>query len=129
MPYSLLADLVLLLHLGFILFSLLGGLLVLWRGWVLWLHLPALAWAIWVEATGSLCPLTPLEMRLLALAGRQGWQGDFISQHLLPLIYPPGLSRPGQMALVLLVVGVNCAVYGLLWRRQRHKRRAPRPRD
>ncbi|MCA3025791.1 MAG: DUF2784 domain-containing protein, partial [Rhodocyclaceae bacterium] len=75
MFYRLAADAVLIVHLLFIVFVVLGALLA-WR-WRLmpWLHLPAVAWGIWIEATGNICPLTPLENGLRRAAGDAGYAG------------------------------------------------------
>ena len=113
------ADAVLLLHLGFILFVLLGGLLaVRWR-WAPWLHLPAAAWGVYVELSGGLCPLTPLENRLRSAAGEAGYTGGFIEHYLLALIYPAGLTHEIQYVLAAIVVGVNGLAYAWVWRRRR----------
>jgi len=110
--YSLLADLVLIVHLAFVLFVLCGGLLVLrWR-WIAWLHLPAAIWGAVVEFTGWICPLTPLENWLRVQGDSTGYAGDFLSYYLLALLYPEGLSRPIQLLLGILVIAVNLGVYG-----------------
>jgi len=110
--YSLLADLVLIVHLAFVLFVLCGGLLVLrWR-WIAWLHLPAAIWGAVVEFTGWICPLTPLENWLRVRGDSTGYAGDFLSYYLLALLYPEGLSRPIQLLLGILVIAVNLGVYG-----------------
>jgi len=112
MMYSLLADLVLIVHLAFVLFVLCGGLLVLrWR-WIAWLHLPAAIWGAVVEFTGWICPLTPLENWLRVRGDSTGYAGDFLSYYLLALLYPEGLSRPIQLLLGILVIAVNLGVYG-----------------
>lgn len=123
MPLHLAADLILLLHLAFILFVLLGGLLALrWRRAPL-LHLPAALWGAWIEFTGGICPLTPLEQELRRRAGEAGYGGGFVEHYVLPVIYPDWLSRPTQLALGLFVVAVNLAVYGwLVWRHIRSRR-------
>ena len=69
MGYRFLADLVLLLHLVFVLFALAGGLLLLKWPRLVWLHLPAVAWGALVEFTVWICPLTPLENTLREVAG------------------------------------------------------------
>jgi hypothetical protein len=114
MTDRLLADAVLLLHGLFILFAVLGGLLV-WR-WprLAWLHLPAAAWAAWVVSAGWICPLTPLENALRRSAGEAGYSGGFVEHYLLGLIYPEGLTRPVQIALGLGVVLLNAVLYALL---------------
>ena len=122
MGYRLLADGVLLLHLAFIVFVLLGAFAVARRPWLAWLHLPAVAWAVTVEVNGWLCPLTPLEVRLRILAGEAGYDGGFVERYLLPLVYPPGLTPTVQAVLGLGVLGLNVALYGrLLWRASRKR--------
>lgn len=119
MVQSLLADLVLLLHLGFILFVLLGGLLVWYRCWFAVLHLPCVAWGVFIEFAGWICPLTPLEQQLRASAGEAGYSGSFIAHYLLPLIYPAGLTRNVQITLGIAVILLNLMIYLLLWRRRK----------
>jgi hypothetical protein len=119
MLYSALAKLVLILHAAFIVFVLCGGLLALrWR-MLPWLHLPSVMWVILIELNGWICPLTPLENRLLEAAGAQGYHGGFVEHYLLPLVYPPGLTPGLQALFAAIVAGVNIAVYGLLWRTRR----------
>ncbi|MGK9064624.1 DUF2784 domain-containing protein [Stutzerimonas chloritidismutans] len=126
MLYRIAADAVLLVHLAFILFVLLGGLLVAWkRGWIV-LHLPAAAWGVYVELTGRLCPLTGLENQLRRLAGEAGYEAGFIEHHLLPLIYPDWLSVPVQYALAAIVVLTNASIYGMLMWRHKQSRAARR---
>jgi hypothetical protein len=116
MGYVLLADLVLLLHAAFIVFVLLGGLLVLrWRPLV-WVHIPAAIWGILIELQGWLCPLTPLENRLRQAAGAENYQTGFIEHYLAPFIYPAGLTYTIQLLLAALVLLINAVIYTLLWR-------------
>ncbi len=125
MAYRLLADATAILHLAFILFVVLGGLLVLrWPG-LRWVHLPAALWGAAIEFTGWACPLTPLEKRLRVLGGEAAYEGGFIAHYLVPLIYPPGLTPRMQVALGVLVLVVNSTVYALVFRRLR---RAPAAR-
>lgn len=124
-----LADAVLVLHGLFIAWVVLGG-FVVWR-WplVAWGHLPAAAWGVWIEWSGRICPLTPLEWRLRAAAGQQGHGGGFIEHHLGAAIYPEGLTREVQFALGTLVLLLNLAIYVALWRRRRRAMRASRARS
>ncbi len=116
------ADLLVVAHLAFIGFVLLGGLLALrWR-WVPWVHLPAAVWGATVEFTGWICPLTPLENRLRAAAGESGYDSGFIEHYLLPLLYPAGLTPAIQLWLGGLVIAVNVAVYTVVWLRSRTPR-------
>ena len=117
--YLLLADLVVLLHLAFVGFVVAGGLAV-WR-WprAAWVHLPAVVWGAGIEWAGAVCPLTPIENHLRSLGGGGTYQGDFVREYILPVLYPAGLTRATQIALGVLVVAVNAAVYGWwLYRRR-----------
>ncbi len=122
MIFRVLADAVLVLHLAFILFVVLGGLVVLRHPRLAWLHLPAAAWGAWIEMAGWICPLTPLENELRARAGGGEFTGGFIEHYLVPLVYPGGLTRPMQWLLSALVLAVNAAIYWRLWRRRRSAR-------
>ena len=102
--YRLLADLVLILHLAFVAFVLCGGLFVLKRRWVAWLHLPAVAWGAVVEFTGWICPLTPLENWLREQGGETTYAGDFIARYLQPILYPDALTPDIQVMLGALVL-------------------------
>jgi len=116
MLYGVLADLVVTLHLAFVVFVLFGGLLVLqWRR-VRWLHLPAVAWGAAVEFGGWICPLTPLEIWLRMQGGENGYRSDFIEHYVLSLLYPAGLTREVQIVLGAVVLAINLAIYGWLWR-------------
>ena len=123
MSDRLLADAVVVLHLAFIAFALGGGALVLWRPVLAWVHLPAVAWAAFVEFTGRVCPLTPLENALRRRAGDAGYAGGFVEHYVIPVIYPAGLTPAIQVAIGVLVVAVNVAVYVALMRRRRTPRR------
>ena len=114
--YGLLADAVLIIHLGFVLFVLLGGLLILkWR-WMAWAHVPAVAWGVAIEFGGWICPLTPLENHLRERAGEAAYGGDFVARYLLPVMYPEGLTREAQIALGLAALLFNAAIYALVVR-------------
>ena len=117
MIYRALADFVLLLHMAFVLFAALGGVLAFkWRR-VAWFHIPAALWAALIEFVGWECPLTPLENWLRRQGGEAGYQTGFIERYLLPLIYPAPFPRSMHVVLGLLVMSVNLAIYWRLWRR------------
>ena len=117
MVYRLLADLIVAVHLGFVLLVVLGGLLVAWRRKLAWLHLPALCWGVGIELAGGVCPLTPLELRLRTAADQQGYAGGFVAHYLLPALYPAGMTRTIQVLLGLGVLAFNLAIYVWLWKR------------
>ena len=113
MFYRYSADAVLFLHFSFIVFVVIGGLLAIWRRGVLFIHLPAALWGVFVELTGRVCPLTSLENTFRIKAGYAGYSKSFVEHYLLGIIYPEGLTREVQYFLGALVVVVNVAIY--LW--------------
>jgi hypothetical protein len=117
MIYHALANLVIIVHLAFVIFAVLGGFLLLkWRS-LAWLHVPACLWGALVELAGWVCPLTPLENWLREKGGGLVYRTDFIEHYILPLLYPAALTRSSQMLLGLLVLSVNLGLYGwILWR-------------
>lgn len=123
---SLAADLVVLIHLGFILFVVGGGLAVLRWPRAAWLHLPAAAWGAGIVLFGGVCPLTPLENALRRAAGQAGYEGGFIEHYLMPILYPVGLTREVQIVLGLLVIAVNLALYAIVLTRRRRSSGAGR---
>jgi hypothetical protein len=98
-----------------------GGLLVLRWPRLAYLHIPAALWGAWIEFTGRICPLTPLENALRARAGDAGYSGGFIEHYILPVLYPSVLTRNIQLVLGALVVVINLIVYGYLIRRRGRK--------
>ena len=120
--YQFLADIALVAHLAFIAFVLGGGLSLLRWPRLVWLHLPAMIWGVFVEVAGWVCPLTPLENYFRMLAGGDVYQGDFIERYLLPLIYPAGLTPAIQLLLAGVVIVVNVIIYTLIVRERRRAR-------
>lgn len=126
MIYRILADVVLVGHLGFILFVVLGGLVVRWRRWAAIVHLPCAAYGAAIEFWGWICPLTPLENRLRALGGEAGYTGGFVEHYLVPIVYPVPLPPAAGNALAVAVVVANCLTYAWAFRRRPPPRGAPR---
>ena len=119
MVWSILADAVLLVHAAFIAWALLGAASLMRWPRLIWLHLPALAWGVWIELSGGICPLTPLEQTLRARAGLLTTDASFIDRFLGPLIYPQGLTPEVQVWLAGVLVAVNAILYGLFYLRRR----------
>ena len=119
MWYGFLADLVVVVHLGFIAFLVFGGLLA-WR-WpgLVWVHVPVVGWALVIVTFSVECPLTPLENHLRRLADQRGYSGSFIDHYLTGVIYP---ARFLVLARVLVAVVVFVAYAGLLVRNLRGSR-------
>jgi hypothetical protein len=110
------ADAVVVVHVGFIVFVAVGGLLA-WR-WsrLLWLHVPSVAWAVAIVSVGFLCPLTPLERHLRRLGDEQGYQGGFVDRYIEDVIYP---GRFTWLARTLVAVLILVGWAGLAVRRRR----------
>lgn len=116
---GLLADFVVIVHLSFVLFVILGGLLVLKWPWMIWVHIPAVVWGTIIEIIGGICPLTPLENWLRKLGGNNGYESGFIDHYVAPLLYPTHLTREGQILLGALVMITNLTIYVAIFLRNR----------
>ena len=124
MIYQLAADLVLIVHLLFLVLVVAGGLLVFHRPYWSLAQVPAAMWGAWVELTGRICPLTLLENHLLRQAGQTGYAESFIGHYLLAVIYPDGLTRELQIWLGASVLLINGAIYGVFFYRLHARSRA-----
>ena len=116
------ADAVVALHLAFVVFAAVGGLLAWRRLAYAWVHLPALAWAAYVEFSGTICPLTPLENRLRRGAGDAGYSGGFVEHYVLPVLYPAGLTPDAQAWIGAALVALNVAIYAVALARARPRK-------
>jgi Protein of Unknown function (DUF2784). len=123
MLFRVLADVVMALHFGFVLFAVLGGFLVLKWKRLAWIHVPAFLWAALIEFAEWICPLTDLETWLIEQSGAHGFQEGFIEHYLFPLLYPQELTRGLQVTLGVFVLSINIIIYGLLILRA-YKRKA-----
>ena len=124
MIYRVLADLVLVVHLAFVLFVVLGGLLVVRWPRLALLHVPAAIWGVLIEYTGWICPLTPLENSFRTRGGDAGYSGGFIQHYIQPLLYPAGLTRSTQLVLGSVVLALNLAAYAIVFSRLRNPERS-----
>ena len=121
MLYRVLADAVVILHLGFVAFVVLGGFLAFRWPRIAWAHLPAALWGVWVEFSGRICPLTPLENWLRRRGGGAGYSASFVEHYLIPILYPAALTRELQWTLGGIVIAVNAAVYAAVFFRRRSR--------
>jgi hypothetical protein len=117
---SVLAALVVVAHLLFVVFATIGGVLAVRWPRIAWVHLPCAAWAAFVEFSGRICPLTPLENALRQRAGLDSYSGDFVANYIFPVLYPEGLTRDAQITIGSFVVLLNVTAYAwVFWRRRR----------
>ena len=95
--YAALANAVLILHVGYVLFVVGGLILILtggMRGWQ-WVrnpwfraaHLAAIGYVVLESWLGIVCPLTTLEVWLRERAGQTSYTGDFIAYWLRRLLF------------------------------------------
>ena len=122
MIYRIIADLLVVLHLAFVAFVILGGFLVLRWPRLVWVHVPVALWGALIEFAGWICPLTPWENRLRRAGGEAGYTGGFVEHYVLPVLYPDGLTREVQITLGLLVFAMNGIACALVWRRRWRQR-------
>lgn len=130
--YALLADAVLLLHFCFVVFVVIGLVLILtgaamrWQwirnGWFRLAHLVAICVVVAQAWLGQICPLTILEMWLRKQAGQAGYEGRFIQHWVGELLYytaPPWIFVMLYTVFALLVLAAWWAFPPRLpWKRQ-----------
>ena len=115
------ADLIVLVHLAFVIFVVAGGLLALRWPKMAYLHIPAAGWGAWIGFANWICPLTPLENHLRRLAGEAGYAGGFIEHYITRILYPAGLTAGMRVILGVAVVAANLLVYGVYFARRRSR--------
>ena len=119
--YELLANLTLVIHLIFILFVVFGGLFFFIFSKIIYIHFPALIWGIYIELTGSICPLTYLENWFLYQGGLTTYSNNFINNYLFPIIYPEGLTTDIQTYIGITLIVINIFIYGLIFKNLKKK--------
>lgn len=122
----LMADILVLVHVSFVLFVVFGALLIFRWKRVIWLHIPAALWGVVIEWADWICPLTPLENQLRMMGDQAGYSGGFIEHYLLPVLYPAGMSRGVRIALGLFVLAVNAGIYRSIRLQSRRRRKESR---
>lgn len=127
MTWAFASALVLLVHLAFVLFVVLGAVLLPRWPRLAWLHLPAATWGVFVELTGRGCPLTGLENALRLRAGFEGYTESFVEHYILWLLYPGGLTRDVQLVLAGAVAAINLFLYGWVLLRASRRRAGEAP--
>lgn len=116
MIYRFLADVLVVVHLAFVIFAVFGGVFCFrWRK-AAWVHIPAVLWAAVIEFTGWICPLTPLEVSLRIQGGTSGYSESFVEHYIVPVLYPPGLTFGIQIALGIAILLFNLSVYSFVYK-------------
>jgi hypothetical protein len=103
--YRLLADIVVVVHFAFVVFVVVGGLLALRWPKVLWAHVPAVIYSVWIVTFSITCPLTPLERDLRARGGEEAYSESFIERYVEGVLYPGDMLRQAQAVAAVIVIG------------------------
>ena len=109
---ALLADLVVVLHVAYLGYVVLGGFLGLRD--VRWLlpHLVTVVWGVVGTMTRLPCPLTELEKWLNAVAGVSTYDGPFIAHYLAGTLYPADAQALVWQATAAVVAASYLVVVG-----------------
>jgi len=108
--FEVLAELVLLVHLLWILWVILGWMATRNRPLLRWFHIGSLLWGIVAEVGPWPCPLTIAEQWLELRAGPAPYQGGFLLHYLEIVIYPdisPGVLAWAGSGVCLLILGMH----------------------
>lgn len=111
-------------HFAFVAWVLLGGVLSLRFGRLVRWHLPFFAYAVVIEAVRFSCPLTDLEKFLRVMAELPVYEGGFLGHYVEPRLRAAGLPAVVFRHMGYWTVGLNLAVYVVLFRRWRSSRGA-----
>ena len=112
--YELAADLTLIVHFAFIIFVVFGALLFFVSTKIIYVHVPALIWGIYIELTHSVCPLTYLENWFLQKTNLTTYSEGFIQNYLVPIVYPTNLTKDLQIYFVIVLIIINMIIYGFV---------------
>jgi hypothetical protein len=114
------ADLVVAVHMAYLVYMVLGGFLALrWFG-LIWPHMISTAYSIYVTTTSFTCPVTRLEKWLLEQGGATPYEGSFIAQYLRGVLYPAQY----ETALWVSCMGLAVVSYVVVLTRRRRPVRA-----
>ena len=119
--YEFAADLTLIVHFAFIIFVVFGALLFFVSTKIIYVHVPALIWGIYIELTHSVCPLTYLENWFLQKANLTTYSEGFIQNYLVPIVYPKNLTDNLQIYFAIVLIVANMIMYGLIISKSKKK--------
>ena len=119
--YEFAANLTLTVHFAFIIFVVFGALLFFVSTKIIYVHVPALIWGIYIELTHSVCPLTYLENWFLQKANLTTYSEGFIQNYLVPIVYPKNLTEDLQTYSAIALIVANMIMYGLIISKSKKK--------
>jgi hypothetical protein len=109
------ADLVVVVHMGFLAYMVFGGFLALRRFALIWPHIGTILWSVYVILASYTCPLTRLEKWLLERGGTTPYDESFIGHYLSGTVYP----EQYEIAVWLAMIGLALTSYALALTRRR----------
>ncbi len=109
-----LATAVATIHVAYVVFVVLGSILVLIWPKLLWIHLAAVIWAALTMFFDLGCPLTPWEKNYWVRGGRVPYDEGFLQHHVLRTRFDPEHARRNHALLGGFVLVLNVAVYGFI---------------
>ena len=119
--YELAAGLTLIVHFAFIIFVVFGSLLFFVSTKIIYVHVPALIWGIYIELTHSVCPLTYLENWFLQKVNLTTYSEGFIQNYLVSIVYPKNLTEDLQTYFAIVLIVANIIMYGLIISKSKKK--------
>ncbi len=114
-----LAEIILVVHLAWILWVIFGAFWTRGHPFLTGLHIASILWGILVELTPWPCPLTLIEQFFEASAGISPYHGPFLLHYLDAIVYPE-ISESLLAYFGVAVCTANLAVY--FWRFERFVR-------
>ena len=113
--YEFAAQITIFIHFLFIVYVVLGSILCFFKTKLITLHLFSVAWGVYIELSSNVCPLTYLENWFLQKAGLSVYTEGFISEYILKIVYPIGLTEQIQLYLALGLIFINIILYLFLY--------------
>ena len=113
--YEFAAQITIFIHFLFIVYVFLGSILCFFKTKLIIFHLFSVAWGVYIELSSNVCPLTYLENWFLQKAGLSAYTEGFISEYILKIVYPIGLTEQIQLYLALGLIFINIILYLLLY--------------
>jgi hypothetical protein len=103
------------LHVAYVVFVVLGSLLVLAWPKLIWVHLLAVVWSGLTLVFDLGCPLTPWEKRFWRMGGVEPYDEGFLQHHVLRMRFDPASARRNHIVLGLGAVVLNAIIYYLVF--------------
>lgn len=118
--WTLMAWAVVILHLAFLLYQMLGALLgLVSRVWLV-PHLAVVAWGVGIVVVQGSCPLTGLEKELIERAGGTPYEGSFLDHYLFGILFPDGAQAVVYGAHLVVIIATYAYVLARLRRPSVH---------